>query len=108
VPPPEVVLVPDLSSSLNGGVAVRANVRARLFGLKLLRLEADVVLVPATTFVREPIPGAPPTGDGLRPAVGHSEAGCLLDARRLLEESEEMLDRITGTAAATPATSSAP
>ena len=87
---PDVVLVPDLSSSLNDGVAVRAHVRARLLGLRLLRLEADVVLVPARTFVRE-------AGDA-------RDGTCLLDARRLLAESEELLDRVRGTGAATPAT----
>jgi hypothetical protein len=78
-------------------VAVRANVRARLLGVRLLRLEADVVLVPATTFVREPILGPPSTGDGERPAPRQSEARCLLDARRLLAESQDMLDRVRGT-----------
>ena len=101
MPPPEVVLVPDLSSSLNGGVAVRANVRARLFGLKLLRLEADVVLVPATTFVREPIPGAPsqmmecaPRRGSLKPVVCWTRAGCSQSPRRCWTGSEEALQRL--------------
>lgn len=33
---------------MSGGVVVRASILARLLGLKLLRLDADIVLIPAT------------------------------------------------------------
>jgi len=75
--------------------------------VKLLRLEADVVLVPATTFVRETVAAEPSAADGTGRPPGRLDDGCLLDARRLLAESEEMLDRVRGTAAGSPATWSA-
>jgi hypothetical protein len=75
-------------------------VRARLLGLKLLRLEADVVLVPATTLVPDSTVRMPP---GTEPAATRTSRqgidpgtapACLWHARRLLAESEDVLDGV--------------
>ncbi|WP_243057520.1 hypothetical protein [Nocardioides sp. SR21] len=58
------------SESLGTGAIVHANVRARLLGVRLLRIEADIVLAPAT------------------PSVAAARLG---DARVLLARAERLL-----------------
>lgn len=75
---------------------MRAHVLARLLGLKLLRLDADVVLVPATTLVPDGVGRRPPDTEPpstWTPRHG-SDAESLWYARRLLAESEELLDGV--------------
>ena len=45
--PVALTVVPDRRGTLASGALLRATIRARLLGLRLLRLEAAVVLVPA-------------------------------------------------------------
>ena len=56
----------DPSRRLSEGGLVQASVRARLLGLPLLRLDATVVLMPATITAR---PSALAGGNGLAEAV---------------------------------------
>ena len=56
----------DRTRRLSEGALVQASVRARLLGLPLLRLDATVVLMPATIRPSSPAIGA---GNGLAEAV---------------------------------------
>jgi hypothetical protein len=56
----------DRSRRLSEGALVQASIRARLLGLPLLRLDATVVLMPAT-ITRSPSPVG--IGNGLAEAV---------------------------------------
>lgn len=53
--PARVTLVPEPANRLADGVLVEAQVRARLFGAPILRLDAEVLLSPARADV---VPGA--------------------------------------------------
>lgn len=77
----------DGGATLASGAVVHAHVLARLLGVRLLRLEADVVLAPALTA--RPVPTrAVATVVAERPGTGQ-----LSDARRLLAAAEDLLDR---------------
>jgi hypothetical protein len=67
---------------LSEGALVQGSVRARLLGLPLLRLDATIVLVPATS---EAQPGVIATGDGLAEAVRSINAGAEILARARLD-----------------------
>lgn len=81
------------NDSLAGGFVVRAGIVARLFRLKLLRLDADIVVTPAVPTAAEPrnspvrrpvvvaARAAPPTGSELA------------EAMRLVHEAARALDR---------------
>lgn len=107
----------DGDASLGTGAVVRADVLARLLGLRLLRLEADIVLVPAGPPARAapgreaatdvPVEAPAPPGRRTRSSarwaldVGPPRddeaagAGHLGDARRLLAEADALLaDRV--------------
>lgn len=80
--------VPDPTSRLGDGVLVRARIRARLFGAPILRLDAEVVLVPATMDAANPVPA-----DGVG-AVRPSTAPLGLDLARatsLIQQSRAKL-----------------
>jgi hypothetical protein len=62
----------DPSRRLSEGGLVQASVRARLFGIPLLRLEATVVLMPAAITARS---SAVVVGDGLAEAVSSINDG---------------------------------
>ena len=62
----------DPSRRLSEGGLVQASVRARLFGIPLLRLEATVVLMPAAITAR---PSAVAVGNGLAEAVSSINDG---------------------------------
>jgi hypothetical protein len=49
-------MVPDPTSQLADGVLVEAQIRARLLGAPILRLDAEIVLAPARTDARATVP----------------------------------------------------
>jgi hypothetical protein len=85
---------PDPTGRLADGVLVDACLRARVLSLRLLTIEAVVVLVPAVVDPASPVdrpsqralrrPSGPPAA---RRAAGHG----LADARRNLSEGAELL-----------------
>ena len=101
-----VVAVPAVPGGrLSDGVVVKGHIVARLFGMKLLRVEADVVLLPAGVRPATALDIGPRDrprrdrdgGDGDRrprrlPAAGR-RGGRLRDAHRLLAETDEVLRR---------------
>jgi hypothetical protein len=70
-------------------VVIRASVLGRLLGIRLLRLEADISLVPAALASPSPVGPSPrvltrsPTTDG---------TGALTDAAALLAQASRTLD----------------
>ena len=75
---------PDAGKSLSDGVVVEASVVARLLGLKLLRLEANVTLLPADV---EPITYVEPAAVEVPPDHG----GTLGDAVDLLAHASKTM-----------------
>jgi hypothetical protein len=71
----------DPGRRLSDGALVQASVRARLFGIPLLRLDATVALMPAAITAR---PSALAAGNGLAEAVRRINDGAevLADVRR--------------------------
>jgi hypothetical protein len=69
----------DRGRRLSEGGLVQASVRARLLGIPLLRLDATIVLMPATISVSSSALG---TGDGLAEAV------------RSINDGAEVLDQL--------------
>lgn len=85
----------DGDATLGTGALVHANVLARLLGVRLLRVEADIILTPAAPAIR-----TTPGQGGLRalapaPSERHRlpAGGQLGDARRLLADAEVLLGR---------------
>lgn len=88
----------------DGVVVIDASVQAKLLGLRLLQLEAEVVLTPAQltpwtpqasgVSALSPLGAMPspslPDGQGWRPD-GDSTVGMLAQARQLVYESERSL-----------------
>ena len=96
--------MPDDDARLADGVLVEADVHARVLGLRLLRLDATVVLLPAGTrpvavpsavpsVVAQPVTASGgPVPQAPRPALVDGTAP-LLRARKLLAEADELLAR---------------
>ena len=101
--------MPDDDARLADGVLVEADVHARVLGLRLLRLDATVVLLPAGTrqaavpsavpsVAAQPVAAQPvaasvgPVPQAPRPAL-HDGSAPLLRARKLLAEADELLAR---------------
>ena len=93
--------VPDRRKRLSEGVLVEASVVARLLGLRLLKLDATIMLMPADVAAQPAAPRDPPARDGISPA-GLPPAGLpparlypagrgLAEAVRHLNEGEELL-----------------
>jgi len=102
-----VIAVPDSTGNLSDGVVVEADVSARLLGLKVLRLRADVVLMPARLRGPGvvPVSSRPVQAGGAVSAEGRPEGGVawpssangtgdIAEAIRLLDESGKTLDRV--------------
>jgi hypothetical protein len=70
-------IVPDGDGQLGQGLVVQAGIVAHLMGIRLLTLDAEVLLLPAQAI------------SGRDHATG--TAGTLGDATRLLDESEAVL-----------------
>ena len=105
----DLVVVPDQSQELSGGVVVRAHVLARLLGIRLLRLDADVVLVPGAL---ERLDVAPPQDPLPRPVVRPQVLASDDEARRhlvlakgLLREADGALESARSVSAEPPTTS---
>jgi hypothetical protein len=87
---------PDRRKRLSEGVLVEAFVVARLLGLRLLKLDATVMLMPADVAAQPATPRDPPALDGL-PRAGSPPARLypagrgLAEAIRHLNEGEELL-----------------
>jgi hypothetical protein len=83
--------VPDERRSLSDAIVIEASIAGRVLGLRLLRLEASVVVTPAnieTTdrSLRPPAGPTSPRSNGARP-----QGEGLVDATRVLDESAAML-----------------
>lgn len=96
-PPEPDAPVADHRTTLATGALVHAEVLARVLGLRLLRLQADIVLRPAapapgwTVAAARPVPVPGPPA--LRTDSGGPATGAHLgDARRFLADAEELLD----------------
>jgi hypothetical protein len=83
---------------LSGGLFVRASILARLLGIRLLRLEADVLLVPARVQEAADIEltgrarSSQPAGFETVDPVRMNDTRGLLDAQRLLQRAARTLD----------------
>jgi len=98
-----VIAVPDSTGNLSDGVVVEADVSARLLGLKVLRLRADVVLMPARLRGPGVVPvssrpvqagGAVDAEGGVAWPSSANGTGDIAEAIRLLDESGKTLDRV--------------
>jgi hypothetical protein len=72
-------------------VVIRASVLGRLLGLRLLRLEADISLVPADLASSSTVGVGPSTGVVTRSATADGSRD-LIDARALLAHASRTLD----------------
>jgi len=83
--------VPDRRKRLSEGILVEASVVARLLGMRLLKLDATVVLMPADVAAQPAAPRDPPALDGLPPTRLNPAGRGLAEAIRNLNEGEELL-----------------
>ncbi|WP_370617854.1 hypothetical protein [Mumia sp. Pv 4-285] len=79
----------DGEPTLAVGAVVRAHVVARLFGVRLLRLDATVVITPPVVAPVDDLPGPVVVGSavvprGALPQIEQRSDGGLLEAERLL------------------------
>ncbi len=93
-----MLAVPDGTKRLSEGVIVEASVLARLFGIRLLTVHADVVIAPAETMAapRRPYapdePAASPVQARLPPPAPSQAVGSgLADAVRMIDEGAATL-----------------
>ena len=102
----ELLAVASAGGRLSEGVVVRGDLDARLFGVRLLRVQADVVLVPAKLRRAEAIEtvasGQPlavperssvPAHEGSTRRSGSNHRASLQDADRLLAQANASLRR---------------
>jgi hypothetical protein len=91
---PFLTAVPDRRRRLSEGILVEALVLARLLGIKLLKLHATVVLMPADPAAR-PAPCDPPALErsqaSLPPTRLYPAGRGLAEAIRHLNEGEDLL-----------------
>lgn len=88
--------VPDRRRRLSEGILIQASVLARVVGLKLLKLDATVVLMPADVAARSAAPRDDPAlewapSPGLPPARLYPTRRGLAEAIRHISEGEELL-----------------
>jgi hypothetical protein len=88
--------IPDRSRRLSDGVLVDASIRARLLGLRLLTVDATIVLVPADVRATSPTahpaaerPAPRPSGPASRRPVAAGPR--LAQAVRSINEGAELL-----------------
>jgi hypothetical protein len=91
--PTLLTAVPDRRGRLSEGILVEASVLARLLGIRLLKLDATVMLMPADVAAQSAAPRDPPALKGLPPTrLNPPPAGRgLAEAIRHLNEGEELL-----------------
>lgn len=108
----DLVVVPQVNGRLADGTFVEGNVRAWLFGMRLLRVRADLVLLPVelrqadqarVVRSRQAAAGGhldSTTASGGEPIAWPERNGqvTLGDAYRLLRETDGSLQRARGTA----------
>jgi hypothetical protein len=80
---------PDRRRRLADGVLVEASIRARLLGLRLLKIDATVVLVPADITAPTRAAQAPP--ERRRPQRSGAAGHGLAEAVRSINEGAELL-----------------
>ena len=87
-------LHPDPDNRLADGVVVETTLVARLLGLKVLRIDGTVLLSPARVVDSTTVapPATQPKTPPIDPVVGN---GSLALARRLLQENDELLQRLS-------------
>ena len=94
--PLELMAIPDRRRRLSEGVLVDASIRARLLGIRLLTIDATVVLAPADVTAPSDAAHDPPRRPSVRPsgisrnrsaATGHG----LAEAVRSINEGVELL-----------------
>lgn len=90
--------VPDGTKRLSDGVIVEASVLARVFGIRLLTLHADVVIAPAETvaaphrqYGHDGSTAPPLEARSLPSAPSRAVGGGLADAVRLIDEGAASL-----------------
>ena len=76
---------------MSEGILVEASVLARLLGIRLLKLDATVVLMPADVAAQPAAPHAPPALDALPPTRVYPAGRGLAEAIRHINEGEELL-----------------
>jgi hypothetical protein len=94
--PVVLTAVPDRRRRLSGGVLVEASILARVLGVRLLTLDATVVLVPADVTAPSSAPHDPPLRASARPlGVPPTRSGAagrsLAEAVRSINEGAELL-----------------
>lgn len=101
MPASGILVKPSATRRLSDGIIVEASIVGRLLGIRLLRLNADIVIAPAETVAPEraptyePFTGAAPNPPSWPQApraqpVRHGDA--LADAVRLIREGAATLD----------------
>ena len=88
--------VPDRRRRLSDAVLVEASIRARVMGIRLLSLDATVVLVPADLTASPPaVVDAPAQASGrpVRGARSRAAGRGLAEAVRSIDEGAEILSR---------------
>jgi hypothetical protein len=99
---PSALVEPNATRQLSDGVVVDASIVGRVFGIRLLRLNANIVIAPAE-IVGPPralagMPVSPPAPTRPRPPAapsgtrGARHGDALADAMRLIQESGASLD----------------
>lgn len=87
--------VPDRSRRLSEGTLIEASVIARLLGIRLLKLQATVMFMPADVAARPAAPCDPPALESARaslpPTRLYPAGGGLVEAIRHIHEGEELL-----------------
>jgi hypothetical protein len=94
--PVVLIAIPDRRRRLADGVLVDATIRARLLGIRLLTIDATVVLVPADVTAQSISAHDPPKRTSARPSVVPAKRSAragrgLADAVRSINEGEELL-----------------
>jgi hypothetical protein len=86
------MLTPDPGSHLSEGVVVETRLRARLFGVPVLRIDGTVLVSPARV---EPFDSPRPVRGEVertpRASVGRAPGAALAEATRLLEDTRARL-----------------
>jgi hypothetical protein len=108
--PRHLTAVPDRRRRLSEGILVEASVLARLLGIRLLKLDATVVLTPAETAARSAAPRDPPALESARasnlpPTRLYPAGRGLAEAIRHINEGEELLAEARQDGARSPGTS---
>jgi hypothetical protein len=96
--PVALTAVPDPRRRLSDAVLVEASVRARVMGIRLLSLDATVVLVPADLTASPPAVFDPPAQAPARPSAvprarSRAAGRGLAEAVRSIDEGAEILSR---------------